>query len=40
MLDDDGNEEMSAFNTAKMVGSSVHNYTEDVKKLDLCPGFL
>ena len=40
VIDEEGNEDMQAYNTAKMVGSSVHNYTEDVKKLDICPGFI
>ena len=31
---------MNNFNTAKMVGSAVHHYTEEVRRLDLCPGFI
>ena len=37
--DDEGEGNQGAMNTAKLVGSAVHHYTEDVRRLDICPGF-
>ena len=38
--EEEGNESQAKFNIAKRVGGAVHYYTEDVRKVDLCPGFI
>ena len=37
--DEEGNG-MAPFNSAKLTGFACHNYTEDVRRIDLCPGFI
>ena len=37
---DTDSEGPAAFNSAKLVGSAVHHYTEEVRRLELCPGFI
>ena len=36
----DEDDAMNAFNTAKLVGSAIHHYTEDVRRLELGQGFI
>ena len=38
-VDEEGGDNGGAVSTAKLVGSAVHHYTEEVRRLDICPGF-
>ena len=37
--DDEGDDGNGPISTAKLVGSAVHHYTEEVRRLDICQGF-
>ena len=38
--EDESPEGLAAFNSAKLVGSAVHHYTEEVRRVELCQGFI